>query len=52
VNLEAALKAGSRLGGHFVTGHVDEVAVIKHIAQEKNWVAISLSITPAIRLDI
>lgn len=46
VNLELALRADSRLGGHFVTGHVDEVAVIKHIAQEKNWVAISLSLTP------
>ena len=42
VNLELALQAGSRLGGHFVTGHVDEVAVIKHIAQEKNWVALRL----------
>jgi len=45
VNLELALQAGSRLGGHFVTGHVDEVAVIKHIAQEKNWVALRLGIT-------
>ena len=44
VNLELALQAGSRLGGHFVTGHVDEVAVIKDIAQEKNWVAIRLGI--------
>jgi len=42
VNLELALQAGSRLGGHFVTGHVDEVAVIEHIAQEKNWVALRL----------
>ena len=49
VNLELALQAGSRLGGHFVTGHVDEVAVIKHIAQEKNWVAISLGISKANR---
>ncbi len=46
VNLELALQAGSRLGGHFVTGHADEVAVIKHIVQEKNWVAICFSITP------
>jgi riboflavin synthase len=45
VNLELALQVGSRMGGHFVTGHVDEVAVIKHIAREKNWVAICLSIT-------
>ena len=47
VNLELALRAGSRLGGHFVTGHVDEVAVIKHIDQAKNWVALRLSISRA-----
>lgn len=45
VNLELALRAGSRLGGHFVTGHVDEVAVIEHISQEKNWVALRLGIS-------
>ena len=45
VNLELALQVGSRLGGHFVTGHVDEVAVIKHIAQEKNWVALRLGVS-------
>jgi riboflavin synthase len=49
VNLELALRADSRLGGHFVTGHVDEVVVIKHIIKEKNWVAIFLSSTPLIR---
>lgn len=45
VNLELALQAGNRLGGHFVTGHVDEVAVIKHIAHEKNWVSLRLGIS-------
>ena len=49
VNLELALQAASRLGGHFVTGHVDEVAVIKHIAKEKNWVAFRLGISRANR---
>jgi riboflavin synthase len=49
VNLELALQASSRLGGHFVTGHVDEVAVIKHITREKNWVSVCLSSTPLIR---
>jgi riboflavin synthase len=49
VNLELALQAGSRLGGHFVTGHVDEVAVIRHIVREKNWVSLSLSSTPFLR---
>ena len=45
VNLELALQAGSRMGGHFVTGHVDEKAVIKNIAQGKNWVAIRIGIS-------
>ncbi len=45
VNLELALQAGSRLGGHFVTGHVDEVAVIKGITQDKNWVALRLGVS-------
>ena len=45
VNLELALKANSRLGGHFVTGHVDEVAVIKSIAKEPNWVAITIAVS-------
>ncbi|MGE5280465.1 MAG: riboflavin synthase [Deltaproteobacteria bacterium] len=29
VNLEQALRVGDRLGGHFVTGHVDAVGVIR-----------------------
>jgi len=49
VNLELALQAGSRLGGHFVTGHVDEVAVIKHIDRKKNWVALRLGVAQANR---
>jgi riboflavin synthase len=49
VNLELALRAGDHLGGHFVTGHVDEVAVIKQITQEKNWTALRISINPANR---
>ena len=31
LNLERALSVGARLGGHFVTGHVDEVGTIRHI---------------------
>jgi len=29
VNLEQALKAGDRMGGHIVTGHIDTIGVIK-----------------------
>jgi riboflavin synthase len=45
VNLELALQAGSRLGGHFVSGHVDEVAVIKRIERARNWVAMRLGVS-------
>ncbi|MBZ0184966.1 MAG: riboflavin synthase [Candidatus Obscuribacterales bacterium] len=34
VNLEKALKASDRLGGHLVTGHVDCVAGVEKIEQE------------------
>lgn len=43
VNIELALEAGARLGGHFVTGHVDEVASIQQISKEKNWVAFRIA---------
>jgi len=31
VNLETALRADGRLGGHFVSGHVDGVGTIRHV---------------------
>jgi riboflavin synthase len=31
VNLERALKVGDRLGGHIVTGHVDEVGTVSSV---------------------
>lgn len=33
LNLERALRADSRLGGHFVLGHVDEVGVVQRVVQ-------------------
>jgi riboflavin synthase len=39
VNLERALRAGDRLGGHFVQGHVDEVGKVRRIEQHSgHWV--------------
>ena len=49
VNLELALRPQGRLGGHFVTGHVDEVAAIKRIERDKNWVALTIGISQANR---
>ena len=37
VNLERALKANSRIDGHFVTGHVDAVGVIKANVTKANY---------------
>ena len=34
VNLERALRAGDRLGGHLVQGHVDAVATVRAVSQE------------------
>jgi riboflavin synthase len=33
VNLERALRAGDRLGGHLVQGHVDGIGVIRQVTQ-------------------
>ena len=32
VNLERALRAGDRLGGHLVQGHVDGVGTVRRLA--------------------
>lgn len=38
VNLERPLRAGARLGGHFVQGHVDGVGRVARLAPEgENW---------------
>ena len=38
VNLEKALRAGDALGGHYVTGHVDDVAHIVALAEDaRSW---------------
>lgn len=37
VNVERALKAGSRFDGHFVQGHVDRVGRVAEIVGEAEW---------------
>ncbi len=37
VNLERSIAVGSRLGGHFVTGHVDFVATLDQRDDEGDW---------------
>ena len=45
VNLERALRFSDRLGGHLVTGHVDEVGTIAGVMQEGNAWKITITIT-------
>jgi riboflavin synthase len=44
VNLERALTPTSRLGGHFVTGHVDGVGRIDAVREEDGWTALRLGL--------
>ncbi|GEK57948.1 hypothetical protein CHL76_06060 [Marinococcus halophilus] len=38
VNLELAMQAGGRFGGHFVQGHVDATGTIASIEEEENMI--------------
>ena len=38
VNLETSLRVGGKIGGHFVTGHVDGIGcLVESIATQKSW---------------
>jgi len=45
VNLERALKANGRIDGHFVTGHVDAVGVIKNKISKTNYTKLVIGMT-------
>ena len=46
VNLERALAAGQRMGGHFVQGHVDGAGIIQSIKPEDNARVLSIALPP------
>jgi riboflavin synthase len=48
VNLERALLAGARLGGHLVQGHVDGIGTVSRIATREDARLMDLSIPPAV----
>ena len=48
VNLERALKANGRLGGHFVQGHVDGMGRILSLRPEEEAVLMRISVPPEI----
>lgn len=46
VNLERAARAGDRLGGHIVQGHVDGTANVLAITPSEDWTVIRFSLDP------
>ena len=48
VNLELALQVGDRLGGHFVTGHVDGMAIVQDIVKTSEAWELSVTVPEAI----
>lgn len=46
VNLERALRAGDRLGGHFVQGHVDATGTVDRIARGRSGVVLRIAVAP------
>jgi riboflavin synthase len=48
VNLEAPLRAGDRLGGHIVQGHVDGVGIISAIREEGLSRVLTIELAPAL----
>ena len=45
VNLERALKIGESIGGHFVSGHVDEAGKIARISKKYNEVILEVTVS-------
>ena len=43
INLERPLTVGQHLGGHFVTGHIDQTAQIQKITQQNDYYIIKLT---------
>ena len=44
VNLERALPANARLGGHFVQGHVDGVGTVQAIDRDGDWITMTFRV--------
>ena len=48
VNLERAMAAGSRFGGHIVQGHVDGVGEVVSVSPSDNWTVIRIALPAAL----
>jgi len=46
VNLERALKPETRLGGHYVTGHIDGPGTVRKIEEQPDWWKLHIAVAP------
>jgi len=49
VNLEAPLRAGERLGGHIVQGHVDGIGTVSEVREQGFSRVLTIDAAPALR---
>lgn len=52
VNLEDALEASDKLGGHMVTGHIDSTAKLLSLSRDENAFKLSISLPDDLRILI
>jgi riboflavin synthase len=52
INLERSLRVGDRLGGHFVSGHVDGLGTLVDRQEEGVWSHFKISTPPALLIQI
>lgn len=48
VNIERSMRAGDRIEGHFVLGHVDGTGIIESIREEPGQVRLKIRVPPAL----
>jgi riboflavin synthase len=48
VNLERALPANGRFGGHIVQGHVDGVGTVRSVERHGDWIDMAFALPPAL----
>lgn len=48
VNLERSLPVNGRLGGHFVQGHVDGIAIVDQLDRDSDWVVMGFALAQSL----
>jgi riboflavin synthase len=52
VNVERALLVGSRLGGHYVQGHIDGTGIVEQIEQDGEWTSMWFQVSSDLTMQM